>query len=113
MIFGISTYRGTYLLPPVLKRFRTLYPKVHVEICEMDSIDLEDQLLEGLLDLALIAAPPVRIRHSVSPFMRDEIMIVTTADHPVMDFARTCESNPELSGSISRTPPPSNIFQTA
>ena len=56
MIFGISTYRGTYLLPPVLKRFRTLYPKVHVEICEMDSIDLEDQLLEGLLDLALIAA---------------------------------------------------------
>ena len=56
MIFGISTYRGTYLLPPVLKRFRTLYPKVHVEICEMDSIGLEDQLLEGLLDLALIAA---------------------------------------------------------
>ena len=97
MIFGISTYRGTYLLPPVLKRFRTLYPKVHVEICEMDSIDLEDQLLEGLLDLALIAAPPVRIRHSVSPFMRDEIMIVTTADHPVMDFARTCDSAPELS----------------
>ena len=82
-----STYRGTYLLPPVLKRFRALYPKVHVEICEMDSIDLEDQLLEGLLDLALIAAPPVRIRHGVSPFMRDEIMIVTTADHPVMEFA--------------------------
>ena len=97
VIFGISTYRGTYLLPPVLKRFRALYPKVHVEICEMDSIDLEDQLLEGLLDLALIAAPPVRIRHGVSPFMRDEIMIVTTADHPVMDFARTCDSAPELS----------------
>ena len=96
MIFGISTYRGTYLLPPVLKRFRALYPKVHVEICEMDSIDLEDQLLEGLLDLALIAAPPVRIRHGVSPFMRDEIMIVTTADHPVMDFVRTCESDPKL-----------------
>ena len=96
VIFGISTYRGTYLLPPVLKRFRALYPNIHVEICEMDSIDLEDQLLEGLLDLALIAAPPVRIRHSVSPFMRDEIMIVTTADHPVMDFVRTCESDPKL-----------------
>ena len=109
MIFGISTYRGTYLLPPVLKRFRPLYPKVHVEICEMDSIDLEDQLLEGLLDLALIAAPPVRIRHSVSPFMRDEIMIVTTADHPVMDFARTCDSAPELSW-IDLKDTPSNIF---
>ena len=28
--------------------------------------------------------------------MRDEIMIVTTADHPVMDFVRTCESDPKL-----------------
>ena len=86
MIFGISTYRGTYLLPPVLKRFRTLYPKVHVEICEMDSIDLEDQLLEGLLDLALIAA----------------IRSWTLPEHviPLRSFP----------GSISKTLPPSNIF---
>ena len=41
VIFGISTYRGTYLLPPVLKRFRALYPKVHVEICEMDSKEFD------------------------------------------------------------------------
>ena len=87
VIFGISTYRGTYLLPPVLKKFHALYPRVHVEICEMDSIDLENKILEGLLDLALIAAPPVRIKHGVDFLMRDEIMIATTADHPVMAFA--------------------------
>ena len=84
VIFGISTYRGTYLLPPVLKKFHALYPRVHVEICEMDSIDL-----------ALIAAPPVRIKHGVDFLMRDEIMIATTADHPVMAFAKPCESEPE------------------
>ena len=71
VIFGISTYRGTYLLPPVLKKFHALYPRVHVEICEMDSIDLENKILEGLLDLALIAAPPVRIKHGVDFLMRD------------------------------------------
>ena len=95
VIFGISTYRGTYLLPPVLKKFHALYPRVHVEICEMDSIDLENKILEGLLDLALIAAPPVRIKHGVDSLMRDEIMIATTADHPVMAFAKPCESEPE------------------
>ena len=95
VIFGISTYRGTYLLPPVLKKFHALYPRVHVEICEMDSIDLENKILEGLLDLALIAAPPVRIKHGVDSLMRDEIMIATTADHPVMRFAKPCESDPE------------------
>ena len=71
------------------------YPKVHVEISEMDSIDLENKILEGLLDLALIAAPPVRIKHGVDFLMRDEIMIATTADHPVMAFAKPCESEPE------------------
>lgn len=61
----------------------------------MDSIDLENKILEGLLDLALIAAPPVRIKHGVDFLMRDEIMIATTADHPVMAFAKPCESEPE------------------
>lgn len=61
----------------------------------MDSIGLENKILEGLLDLALIAAPPVRIKHGVDFLMRDEIMIATTADHPVMAFAKPCESEPE------------------
>ena len=37
IIFGISTYRGTYLLPPVLKKFHERYPKVHVEISDRDT----------------------------------------------------------------------------
>lgn len=94
IIFGISTFRGTYLLPPVLKKFHRLYPKVHVEIKEMDSIDLENQILEGLLDMALIAAPPVRVKQNVDFLMKDEVVIVTTADHPVMAYARPCEDSP-------------------
>ena len=83
VIFGISTYRGTYLLPPVLKKFHALYPRVHVEICEMDSIDLENKILEGLLDLALIAAPPVRIKHgAVSALANTESAVVVVAPFP-------------------------------
>lgn len=86
--FGVSTYRGMYLLPPVLTRFKELYPGVHVEITELDSIDLEDRILKGLLDVALIALPPVRLKEQVDFLISDEIMIVTTADHPVIQFAR-------------------------
>ena len=35
---GISTFRGTYLLPSVLKRFHEQYPNIHVEITEKDSM---------------------------------------------------------------------------
>lgn len=86
--FGISTYRGMYLLPPVLTRFKALYPGVHVQITELDSIDLEDRILKGLLDLALIAMPPVRLKDQVEFLLRDEIMVVTASSHPIMKFAR-------------------------
>ena len=93
---GISSYRGMYLLPPVLARFKGLYPNVHVEITELDSFDLEDRILKGLLDIALIALPPVRLREQVDFLLRDEIILVTTADHPVMKFARPREDGDGL-----------------
>ena len=62
--FGISSFRGTYLLPPALKQFHASYPQIQVEITELDSWDLEDRILKGLLDIALIAAPSEKIRHS-------------------------------------------------
>lgn len=76
----------------------------------MDSIDLENKILEGLLDLALIAAPPVRIKHGVDFLMRDEIMIATTADHPVMAFAKPCESEPEQMWIDLKDTAPLSIF---
>lgn len=91
--FGISTYRGMYLLPPILTRFKALYPDVHVQITELDSIDLEDRILKGLLDMALIALPPVRLKEQVEFLLRDEIMIVTTLSHPIMKYA-----HPRLDG---------------
>lgn len=69
---GISTFRGTYLLPPVLKRFRDRYPRIHVEITEKDSMYLEEMILEGFLDMALLALPsPASISSWIfSPGMR-------------------------------------------
>ena len=58
VIFGISTYRGTYLLPPVLKKFHALYPRVHVEICEMDSIEQMWIDLKDTAPFEYILGPP-------------------------------------------------------
>lgn len=90
--FGISTFRGTYLLPKVMKLFHARYPKVHVEITEKDSTYLEDMILEGLLDMALIALPSLRIKNHLDFLTRDEIFIVATRDHPVMQHVCQEES---------------------
>lgn len=87
---GVSTFRGTYLMPPVLKRFHEIYPNVQVHITEMDSVDLENQILEGALDIALIALPAVKLKHTEF-LMKDEIYIVASKDHPIMDKVRRGE----------------------
>ena len=93
--FGISTFRGVYLIPRILKEFRTLYPNVHVEITEMDSADLENLILEGLLDIALIAAPSEKIKNNWDFLMKDEIVIVAERNHPVLQYARPCSGESE------------------
>ena len=72
VIMGISTFRGSYLLPPVLNAFRLEHPDVKVEIVEQNSMALEQMILAGGIDIA-------------------------SHTHPVMVFARGNKDNPESS----------------
>lgn len=87
--FGISTFRGGYLLPPALCRFCQRYPNIQVEIREENSMALEQLLIEGQLDLALIALPPVKLKDQVE-LLQDEILLVVSHDHPVNALSREC-----------------------
>lgn len=93
--FGTATFRGTYLLPRVLKKFQECYPTIHVEITEKDSLPLEEMILDGLLDLALVALPTVRLKQNIEPLMKDEILLVTTKEHPVMQYAHPASDDSE------------------
>lgn len=84
--FGISTFRGTHLLPRVLKRFCRQYPQIHVKVTELDSVALESLIIDGTLDLALVALPTVRLKSNIEFLLKDEILIVATRDHPVMEY---------------------------
>lgn len=90
---GISTFRGRYLLPPVLRRFRELYPNVHVSITERDISELEKQIRDGLLDIALVNASSEQLRDTEF-LMRDEVLVVAVKDHPVMRYAKSCPGQP-------------------
>lgn len=83
VVFGTSTFRGSYLLPHVLSEFSRAYPNIEVEIQEANSMRLEELLVAGRLDLALIALPPYKLKDEVEFLLRDEIMLVVGKDHPL------------------------------
>ena len=108
VILGISTFRGTFLLPPVLEAFREEYPAVHVEIAEANSMALETMLRNGTIDIALIIMPPKILKPSdVELLMRDEICIIAGKNHPVLELVK-----PSPIGSRSRIPIYVNLADT-
>ncbi len=84
--FGISSFRGRYLIPPVLKRFYTEYPTVDIVISEHDSSALMKRIAAGELDLALVAMVPGERRPDELAILQDEVCLVVNQAHPAMEY---------------------------
>lgn len=94
VILGISSFRGRHMLPKILKPFYEKYPNVRVDIVEQNSMALEDRLIEGSIDLAIVALPLTRLTHEVEFIKKDEIFIVANRKHPIMQFAHRQKNSP-------------------
>lgn len=84
---GISSFRGRRMLPKILMSFYQKYPDVKVEIVEENILKLEDLLLNGELDLAIVAMNSAKLKNEVTFLKRDEVLIVVHKDHPAMSYA--------------------------
>ena len=86
--FGVSSFRGGALIPPVLKRFRGEYPLVDVVIHEHNTNVLKRRIAAGELDLALIALRPDETPEDTEAVLQDEVCLVVNRAHPLMEYVR-------------------------
>lgn len=54
---GISYNRGALLLPTILTKFQTDYPDINIQVIEDNSIELQNMLVKGDIDLMLEQLP--------------------------------------------------------
>ena len=87
--FGISSFRGEQTLPKILKAFSAKYPEVHVDVVEEHSLKLEELLLEGKLDVAVIALPAAKLKNEASLLTKDEVYLVAHKGHTLCKSAHT------------------------
>jgi Transcriptional regulator len=85
ILFGISSFRGAALIPPVLKRFQMEYPAAEVRITELNTSELTKKVAAGELDLALVALRPHEVQPGDPAILRDEVCLVVNRAHPVME----------------------------
>ena len=93
IILGISSFRGRYLLPPVLRAFYEKYPKVQVNIIEANSMALEELILNGTVDMAVVVSPLTKLKQRGEFLKREEVLIVANKNHPVMNHVRKKEGS--------------------
>jgi DNA-binding transcriptional LysR family regulator len=80
---GATPSLTTGLLPTVLARFHADYPGIELRLHEAGSPDLVEQVVAGLLDLALVIAPTsVAGVHTVA-LAEEDLVVAVPPGHPI------------------------------
>lgn len=74
-------YTCYHWLPSLLIDFKKEFPKVEVEVL-LDNNNVEEQVLEGKIDLAIISEITDRPRLKYHELFRDEVVALVPTDHP-------------------------------
>lgn len=73
---GIAPSRAPYTVPPVLSAFREVYPGVRVEISEMLTADIRNNVENGIIDIGvLVMQEPAEGRITCLPLENEQIAV--------------------------------------
>ena len=74
---------GLYELPGRLKHFREMYPGVNIHVEYRRASQVYALVLDGTVDLGLVAFPSRRTGLHVEPFDEDELVLICPPSHPL------------------------------
>ena len=79
---GASATACQHILPPVLREFRTEFPKCRITIEPGDTPEMIELLRAGRVDLAVNLEPPSREPLEFRPLFTDEMQFIVAPSHP-------------------------------
>lgn len=90
---GTAERLGALVLPELLLNFKRQYPNIKIEIVEENSMDLEEKLLIGALEIAILCLPLKNANVSYQVFYEDPIYVALPSGHPLNDRAYQKEAS--------------------
>jgi LysR family hydrogen peroxide-inducible transcriptional activator len=80
--FGVIPSVAPYLLPRLLPHFRRSHPQLRLHLRETLTRSLVSELLDGRLDLVLLALPLEEVGIETLPLFEDPFLLAVPNDHP-------------------------------
>jgi DNA-binding transcriptional LysR family regulator len=81
---GAGMLACTYILPPVLERFKSLHPCIELEVITAPTDTLLSKLNDNLIELGVLTLPIKHTDLKVVPLITEEMVVVTSPKHPVL-----------------------------
>jgi DNA-binding transcriptional LysR family regulator len=81
---GAGMIACMYLLPPVLEKFRVLYPKIDLQVITGVTDALLPQVRNNSIELGVFTLPVQFPDVEVIPFCTEEMVVVASQKHPVL-----------------------------
>lgn len=79
---GVPYYLGSRIMPPFLRKFQDIYPSIQITLIEMASQDLEVELLNQRIDIAVVPLPMQLLGIRYQEIITSRIAVVLSQDNP-------------------------------
>jgi LysR family transcriptional regulator, hydrogen peroxide-inducible genes activator len=89
--FGVIPSVGPYLLPRLLPHFRRSHPELRLHLRETLTRSLVAELLDGQLDLVLLALPLEEAGIETLPLFEDPFLLAVPRNHPAQKIPAKVE----------------------
>lgn len=93
---GITPHLGTIVLTKVLPEFRKQCPYIEIYVTEDNSTKLEQKLLSGELDFAVMHSPKENFQPQINYNVigKDPFLLTMSRNHPLVEKARVIDGYP-------------------
>ncbi|MCG2796674.1 MAG: LysR family transcriptional regulator, partial [Actinomycetia bacterium] len=81
LLIGAGTIPGEYLLPPVIREFRTEYPRVTVALDISNSREIVEKLKRENIEIGFVGSSPENPRMAARAFSEDRLVLITPPHH--------------------------------
>ena len=93
---GASSIPGVYILPPILKAFKSRYSGIDLSLVLSDSQDIAGRVENGDVDIGFVGSREETKRIAYKPFLEDSIIFIAPLDFPNTIDVRDIAKHPLL-----------------
>jgi DNA-binding transcriptional LysR family regulator len=80
---GIPPLIGFLFFPKIIKKFQTLYPDIQIQMVEHGANKVQQEVNDGLLDLAVVVVPIKEDKFEIVSFLTEQLMLFVHSSHPL------------------------------